>query len=272
VGVVVLAVLLATSGHSLDAAVRLNRRQVALHGRERELLANARLENAIVILPAPPPDGAWLGHPRPSFMNSPDLQGPVLFAGDLAGRNFELMERFPGRALYRQFSRTPSGRARPSPEPTLWRLQPQVAAAFRFRVRVENTDGQPVVSAYLTDSVRAISYVIDRHSQLGRSYDLTWTVSAFGVALENAPEAPWERTLLAPLGSGTLAVGVSSGPSERRADAALVESRFWYRIRAGAGPVDLMLPGEPWRRAAGPKARWYDLDLPATFTVEVSAA
>jgi hypothetical protein len=273
-GVVLLAVVVGNAAVSVDAAVRLNQRQVALHASEREVLAAARLTNAVVIVPAPLPDGPWLGHPRPTFVNNPDNTGPVLFATDLAGRNFELLDRFPGRTFVRQLSRTPSGLTRFAPQPTLWTLQPLTATVFRLRARVTNTDGQPLLSAYLTDSLRSVSYVVDRHSSRGRTYELTWTVSAQGISLDGAAEPAWERTLNAPTGAGTLAVGVSSGPSvDRRRDAALVETRYWYRVPAG-GSVQLMLPGEPWRKAAGRDAaglehRWLDLDLPHTWSVEV---
>jgi hypothetical protein len=274
---VVAVLLLVTSATSLDTRIRRNERQVALHDREAALLRDAHLRDALVILPSEPPDGAWLMHPRPSFMNDPGLRGSVLFATDHGGANFALVDRFPGRALYRQFSRVPPGERRPVPQPTLWRLQPRTAARYTVHVHVRNTDGSPVVAAYVAERARSTRYIVDRASRPGATYELTWSVSPTGIELLGAPgppdqEPPGQAQLTVPGSAGTLAVGVSFGGSTSSVASAREECRFWYRTRADGRAVDLMLPGEVWQFRSSARPQWLGQDVGADFAVSVATA
>ena len=94
-GALIVAAVLVGTGLSILPKVQLDRRHVALHNRERRILDSAHLQNAVVFLPNEQPDGAWLMHPRPSFMNDPDLRQSVLFALDHKGDNFDLVDRYP---------------------------------------------------------------------------------------------------------------------------------------------------------------------------------
>jgi hypothetical protein len=261
--------IVASSLAAIHNRIGVNRSMVALHGRERALLAGARLRDAIVILPSEPPDGAWLGHPRPSFINDPELRQPVLFATDHGGENFRLLDDFPDRSLYRQFSRTaPDG----SHRPVLWKLSSVAGPTLLVRQHVENPDGSPVVVVDAGDAHGRVSYLIDARSSAGRSYDLTWSISPSGATLQGPGTAvELSRAPNPALSTGTLTFGATFGPT---ADAATshtrLEVRYWYRARDGR--VAMMLPGEGWRRGATPQARWVDSDLGPTFTASVSPA
>ena len=287
---IVVAVVLGTV-YSLLPKVQLDHRYVALHGRERQLVDGARLQNALVFLPNDPPDGAWLMHPRPSFMNAPDLQQSVLFALDHEGENFDLVDRYPHRTFYRQLSRIPARDAGHRFAPVLWRLSPTSARTFGIRAHIVNTGGQPVVTAYLADGTRRYRYSLDQHSTAGRSYDVVWTISPQGVQFvavgqppDSAVQLPDDATALTDppvatkaLGSpvsavvpGVLTVGAELGGDTTRANAALTEERFWYRPRVDG--ADLMLPGEQWHHDVVPRRVWFAQDDPDRLTVDVRAS
>jgi hypothetical protein len=267
-GTVLAVLILASSVAAISHRIGVNRAMVALHGRERALVAAAHLDDAIVILPSEPPDGAWLGHPRPSFINDPSLRQPVLFATDHGGDNFRLLDDFPGRSLYRQFSRmAPDG----SHRPVLWKLSSVRAPALVVHTHIENVDGSPIVTVDAGDARGRVTYLIDEHSVAGRAYDLTWSVSPTGAVLQgpgtpvalDGPAAP-------ALSTGTLTLGASFGAAVHAPGAARVEVRYWYRVRDGA--VAVMLPGEGWRRGSASKGRWLDTDVGPAFTTAVAAA
>jgi hypothetical protein len=268
IGTAVLVLLLVTASLSLYPRIRLDYRQAAIHSREQGLVDRAHLRNAIVFVPSDAPDGAWLLHPRAPYMNDPQLRQSVLFATDHAGTNFDLVDRYGARSLYRELSRIPPGATAGRPVPTLWRLHPQSAAAFHFHVHLVNTDGQPVITAYLGDGARLYRYALDHSSARGRSYDVDWTISPQGVTVDGAGASPGADSDVAAaalevnsaraLLPGTLVLGAESGPSAERSSANLVEERYWLRSRPGG--LDLMLPGEQWRYEAGPRPRWLGQD------------
>ena len=268
-GAALVLLLVASSGVALDHRIRLNLVQVALHRREVQLVDEAGLTNALVILPSERPDGAWLGHPRPSFLNDPELQGPVLFATDHGGENFELFDGYRSRAFYRQMSRSPAGTTPRPAEPVLWRLTPTAASSAVFHVQVTNIDDDPVVTTFVTDGRRRISWVIDRDAHAGSTYDLTWTFTPEGLSLLGGAEAPIIDDFGSPVGSGTLAVGVTTGPTELQDGADIVEQRFWYRVPADGRTVDLVLPGEQFQRSGDANARWRAQDVGPSFAVSV---
>lgn len=248
------------SGVSLDQRLDVNRRLVAAQRREQALIDSARLRDAIVVLPAPGRDGGWIGHPRPSFLNDPQLRGPVLFAVDRAGETLRLFDDFGDRDLYRLLARrgVPDPAARPAP--VLWPIDRVAGTAVDVPVRVVNTDGRPVVTVDVTDGKQSRRFVLDQHSGPGRAYDVTWRLEEGSIGLrggDGAPVAGPSGELTALRGSGTVAVGVEFGAVGGAPGAgARVESRFWYRMVGGR--VELVTPGEPWTKdGAGP---WLDWD------------
>jgi hypothetical protein len=276
VGTALLVVLLAMAGLTLDTRVRVNQRMVALHRRERQLVDSANLHRAIVFLPGDPRDGPWLLHPRPSFMNDPGLRQPVLFAADRAGANFQLVDHFPRWTFYRQFSRAPAGRT--TPAPVLWRLDPRSARAFRFHLHAENIEGQPVVTAYVSDGRHSRRISLDRDSRVGRSYDVYVTVSPTAVKVDGGEQTEsLDEALAALKGSGTLSLGVGFGNATDLTSSKVTETRYWYRARPhhvvpDQGLVDLMLPGEQWRYRPGVKPAWVSQDVGHAFTAVVEPA
>ncbi len=268
-GAALVVLMVATSGVALHQRIGLNLVQVALHQREVQLVDDADLHDALVILPSERPDGAWLGHPRPSFLNDPELEGPVLFATDHGGANFELFDDYRSRALYRQMSRSPAGTTPEPAEPVLWRLTSTTSSSAVFHVHVTNIDDDPVVTTFVTDGTRRISWVVDRDARLGSSYDLTWSFTPEGLTLLDAAEPPLIDDFGSPVGTGTLSVGVTTGPTEFQDGADIVEQRFWYRVPADGHTVEAVLPGEQFQRSGDSGARWRAQDVGPSFAVSV---
>lgn len=269
-GAVTLTMLVLSAGVLLVPKVQLNRHQVALHDQERALLDGAGLHDALVFLPAEPPDGAWLLHPRPSFMNDPDLRQSVLFAIDHRGDNVDLAERFPGRALYRLLARIPAEDPYRRYAPALWPLRTRSGDRVVLHQHIVNRGGEPVVTAYLSDGTHRLRYRLDAHSTLGRTYDVDWMVSAAGVALlptGGAAVALSEDPRDPPL-AGTLTVGAESGTTTDRPTSTLREVRYWYRVRADR--VTLVLPAEPWQYEPGPSPVWRGQDGDSSLRVDVA--
>jgi len=269
----VLAGLLAviSAGALLVSPVRLNQRYVTLHNRERALIEDAQLSSAVVFLPREKPDGPWLLHPRPSFMNDPDLEQSVLFAVDHAGDNFQVVDKYPNRRFYRQMPRHLPGDALLRPSPILRELEPRAARRFQVRVRAENPDELSVVTVYATNGQRSVRHVIDRSSRRGKTHEATWTVTVDGPELQGATEPPFERTLSGSLGAGELTFGATFGSTQDSVSSPAVERRYWYRARPGDGELDLMLPGELWQRVVVPgRSFWLDIDQGPSLSVEVT--
>ncbi len=269
----VVATLLAvvSAGAFLVNPVRLNQKFTAIHNRERAVVDEAQLSNAVVFLPSEKPDGAWLLHPRPSFMNDPALKQSVLFAVDHAGDNFQLVDRYPNRRFYHQISRHLPGDVISRPSPILRKIEPRSARRFQVRVRAENPGDLPLVTMYATDGKRSVRHVVHRSGRRGSTHEATWTVTANGPELQGATEPPFERTLTAPLGAGHLMFGATFSEISDSESSPAAERRFWYRARPVDGEVDLMLPGELWRRVTlSDRTFWLDTDPGPELTVEVT--
>jgi 4-amino-4-deoxy-L-arabinose transferase-like glycosyltransferase len=272
------ACLLVTSGTTLERAIDLNVHQVALHRREREVVDRAGLHRALVFLPSEPPDGPWLGHPRPSFINDPDLDGDVLFALDLTGRNFELLDRHRDRSVYRQLSRVAVGDPTRRAVPVLWPVRPTSAPAFRVDAHIVNVDGQAVVAAYLIDGTHRYRAELDRASAAGRAYDVSWLVgpgsvqlaSGGAVTVERLPGPIRLRGDPSPPPGTVLTVGVDLGPAPDGDPTLRTEQRFWFRSRTDG--CDLVLPGEQWHFEHQPKPLWLAQDDPAHLVIDVRPA
>lgn len=290
-GALIVGAVVAGTLYSLLPRLELDQRFVALHNQERHLVDGAHLQNAIVFLPSEPPDGAWMMHPRPSFMNDPDLRQSVLFALDHKGGNFDLVDRYPHRTFYRQLSRIPVGDPAHHYAPVLWRVSPTAARTFSIRTHIVNTGGQAVVTAYLADGTHRYRYALDQHSTAGRAYDVVWTISPDGVQFVAVGQPPGSAVLLpddsvamtdppssakgpaspvAAVVSGVLTVGAELGADTNRASASLIEDRFWYRPRADG--ADLMLPGEQWHYDVTPRRAWFAQDDPDRLTVDVRSS
>lgn len=271
VGVVASVLVVASAAALLVPPVRLNQEYVALHNREAALVEDAQLSEAVVFVPSEPPDGAWLMHPRPSFMNDPELDGSVLFAVDHKGDNFQLVDRYPERTFYRQIPRHRPGDALGQPTPTLKQLDPRAAKRFEVRVKLTNPNDVPVVTAYATDGQRSRRFVLDRSSRKGATYEAIWEVTVNGVEPRGFSEPPFVASLSGPLGAGQLAFGVTFSATTDPLSSPAVEERYWYRARHEDGEVDMMLPGEKWQYVLLPRRNlWVNSDAGPQFSVEVT--
>lgn len=193
----------------------------------------------------------------PFLENSPTLDQPVLYAEDRGAEDFRLVDRYPGRALYRLSEDLPPGRTTGGPL-TLDRLRVTAGSAVVLRQRLTNPTDRPVAEAYLRIGETVWSQPLDQASARGRTYDVTWTLTAPGSATSSAPGAV---ALPADPASGLLAAGLSVRPPGQAASGAdrRWERRTAFRLAQGSQQVQLLGPGTGWTHGDSPGADWTEL-------------
>jgi hypothetical protein len=192
----------------------------------------------------------------PFLENSPSLRQPVLYAEERGAKDFELVDRYPDRALYRLSEYLPSDSATGG-SLRMDRLRVESGPAVTLRARLTNPTDSPVVVGYLTDGHRTWSRTLDVASVRGRSYDVSWTVAAPGAV---GPPDGSAVPLPGDPPAGVLAMGLELRPAGDGTGAAgrRWEQRVAYRLvegsagGQGAAQVQVLVPGEGWAsRATG---------------------
>jgi 4-amino-4-deoxy-L-arabinose transferase-like glycosyltransferase len=95
-GVLVLLTLVNLAGY-LPWQLKRYRGLYGVTGKARELLSEARLDNALVIVRN---ENGWKDYATAFAMNAPTLDGPVVYASDCEPLNELLLAHYPGRAVY----------------------------------------------------------------------------------------------------------------------------------------------------------------------------
>ncbi|MCW2704267.1 MAG: hypothetical protein JWQ37_2262 [Blastococcus sp.] len=204
------------------------------------------LRDAVLLLPGRG-DLGFLSS-TPFLENDPSLRQPVLYGEDRGADNFELLDRYPGRSLYRLSEdltpgETTGGRL------SMDLLRVDAGPEVRLKLRLTNPTDRPVAVAYVTDGRQVWSRILDEASTHARAYDVVWTIAA-----PDAAQPPPEEAVRLPAGptAGVLAVGVelrgpgeAAGSPDRR-----WEQRLAYRLVDGVARVELLEPGQGWMRDA----------------------
>ncbi|MGY1635044.1 hypothetical protein ACI78V_00125 [Geodermatophilus sp. SYSU D00742] len=188
----------------------------------------------------------------PFLENVPSLQQPVLYAEDRGPEVFGLVDRHPDRALYRLSEDLPSGRTTGG-RLGMERLRVSTGSAVTVRLRLENPTDREVVVAYLSDGRSVWSRTLDRDSARGRTYDVSWTVTAPGTAPPLGGDAV-RLSAGAPSGVMTAGIDVRVAGEEDRPGRRW-ERRAAYRLDDGSGRVELLHPGRGWSQD-GPGEDW----------------
>jgi 4-amino-4-deoxy-L-arabinose transferase-like glycosyltransferase len=213
-------------------------------------IESAHLKDAIVFVP--PVYGPILLHPFAALGNTPDVDGPILYAINRYSDNFALIQAYPDRMIYRfdyfgLYTEEPDNVAQTQLQP-IERLR---TGQFQQHMRIVNPDGSPIVSAFLWNGNRKVEYLIDDNSRLGKTYDVDWTITtheAFltGDYVRQTPDA-------SPLESDQyLSLAVSFGQGQDEASASIYEWRFWFQVLPD-GRLDLALPPEQWHNPEFPR-------------------
>jgi len=210
-----------------------------------------------------------------TLSNPPDLRSDVLYALDRGARNADLITEYRDRRVYRIVKELP-------PNMELTRLPARVkpvavvsGPAVTLRTTVTNTNGNPVVIAYLCRGSRIHRYVLDTASTAGRSYDVTWTLLPDTTRFEGPYTGITSR--LKPMQHGAcgkerpdrLTVGASFGSSEQARDPDRSEARYYARVQGGQ--VQVLTAPENWLRF-GRNHAWLPADVAGNLDVRLEAA
>jgi hypothetical protein len=178
--------------------------------------------------------GPYLLHLNPFSENSPDLDGPVLYAVDRGAETFELLERHPDRTPFMQ---TTSNTAlddaihHPDAVPPEIFVDPIVVHAGRavsFRVKVRNPDGAASVVASIQVGDQVEQRVLEPEAEGSSTYSTEWTVvpaSDVGAVARGGIPASGKGVIAVYAGLGTDPSNAVNGPQERE--------KFTFRVHDG---------------------------------------
>jgi len=204
-------VALAAEASVLGPPVERNLAYTGAYERAYEPFEDRRLENAVVF--APTTYGDWLAHPFQRFRNDPGLNGPIVYALDRGGGNFDVVDAYPNRTHYRYTYRGEwLGEPGTRITPALQRLEVRRAPRLEATTTVGVPGDAVAVVVRISNGETAARYRIADAAIDGSRLTLRWTLAPDGVRLGNASDgierASGPETL--PLdGSGTLAVSIT---------------------------------------------------------------
>ncbi|MEY2590913.1 MAG: hypothetical protein QOJ67_2897 [Acidimicrobiaceae bacterium] len=194
---------------------------------------------AVVVVPDGE-DGAYVLHPRGALGNSAELSDVTLFAADLGGRNLELFDRFPDRAVYRLQTVSDGRTARPD----VGLLRRVRAPSLDLTIRAKPLPDRPVFVTYAAVANQADRVcVVDRAATPDRAIAARVRMSPTAVTLLGCEGG--DVTVPLPGGPSTVVLGAASSAKAELATGSQVESRYWVRL--GDGAVDVITPPATWR-------------------------
>ena len=136
----------------------------------------------VVFLPTP--YGDWLNHPFQYLRNDADLNGTTVYALDRGDENFEVVDAYPDRDLYRYAYRgdwAPTGGS--VVEPVVERLRIVEGSAVRLTTTVPVPDGVTSVVATVGGDEDTTYTTVDAE---GGNATVEWWVNETSVALDGA--------------------------------------------------------------------------------------
>ena len=184
--------------------------------------------------------GPYLLFTNPFVANDPEMDGRTLYAVDRGPANLDLIRAMPDRTPYSQRLSRAADYLLPRRHPKEWdvsyeRIRILRGDAVELRVRVRNTVGRPVVVAGVTVGDVQFRRTLDSGSELGDTYETTFTFGTGGGNDVRLPE-----------GSDVVAVNAGVGFTEALAwKAPLYQIRFDYRL--ADGELEVAAPGDSLR-------------------------
>ncbi len=141
-------------------------------------------ENAVVFLP--PAYGEWLNHPFQTLRNDPGLDGPRVYAVHRGPADFDVVDAYPDRQLYRY---TYNGDWSPDPsQPIRPRIVP-VDVAFAERLTARTTVSVPDPDAGVRVAIETDGGRVERSlssDAVGDELAVDWSVGPEGATLAGA--------------------------------------------------------------------------------------
>jgi hypothetical protein len=233
----VLVVLALVAGTAIEVGDKVRRNARVRDDVAREVDAvDATVQGRAVVIVPRGPDGPYVLHPRGAMGNSPDLSDKRLFAADLGGRNLELFDRFPDRAIYR-FS-TVGG------QPEVGHVERMRSASISVTIHATPLPGRSALMTYaaIEGEVDQVC-VVDRNARPDRPSVSVATITPAAITLTGCDGGD----VTAPVrpGASTIVLGAASSTNAELATGAQVESRYW--ARSDGSQIELVTPPQTWR-------------------------
>jgi hypothetical protein len=195
---------------------------------------------AVVVLPASE-DGPYVLHPRGFFGNSPDLSDGTLFAADLLGRNVELFDRFPDRAIYR-LQELDDGFGG---HPDVRSLRMVHTPSLDVDSTITAADAHSKITIYAADAGHFfLSCVVSSAPSPGQTFQDSIRATAATVTLNGCETG--DVTVALPPEPTTLVVGAARGPNADPGAGDETEQRYW--LRPNYNGLDIITPADTWHR------------------------
>jgi hypothetical protein len=185
--------------------------------------------------------GPYVMHLNPFGINSPNLDGPVLYATDPGSAVFDLIARHPDRTPYMEITSDigfdDAIHHHDASPPTIAVLPITVRSgpALTFTVKVHNPTGAPSVVASIQAGSRVYQRVLTPDPSGDGTYSTQWTV----VPASAAADAPAGAVLLTGRGTISILAGLGNDPSSA---ASLPQQRENFMYRVHNGEVQVLNP------------------------------
>jgi hypothetical protein len=254
-GAVAVAMVVVTV-HALVDKVDVARAITAGHRKFHDVVANEAPDGSLVLLPD---DARYVMSPYPYLMNSPDLDGRVVYAVDRGAENADVLARFPDRPAFRLRAELAPGDALLDPSVHLIPVRVDAGATVELHVRVTAPAADRRMTAYLDADGGRREMALADATTAGETFDVTWTLAAPG----QRPAADRDDVveLLGGAEGGTeVVVGVTvADPAASDVDPDRFERRFQVRLRTDAAGdvVEMLRPGVGWHLAHFPAGEFW---------------
>lgn len=239
VAIVTFLSMLGVSAYVFHKAVQVNLQLTEDNRRLYTAVANADLDRSLVFVP--PMWGPHLLHPFSALQNTPDYDGPTVYALDRGDEaNLLLVEDFPGRTLHRlrvhgHYRALPPDPGLTSSLEPLAVVEPE---ALRTRVVLRNPTAEPYLVLSVARAGRKDSFVLATQSSSARRYEVSIAVTTDSVDVAGPVEGHSVEQVEP---DRSLVVSVAVGPAAGEPLQTLYERRLAYAIRPGS--LKVLLPG-----------------------------
>lgn len=218
--------------------------------------------------------GKYPIHLNPYAVNSPNLDGRILYAADREAENIDLISAHPERTPYLERSSDPGwddpGHKAPTPEITLVPLSVVDGKTVTLRVRVTNPGRDAVVVVYLNagTEIAAQSRIDARTFTSSESsdgaFETEWTLTP-----STQPAADGTVALTPRLGD--VSIGFASGQTVEQALAGRqTQEHFSYRLDNDR--IDMLYPSRKFHgKVVRGKLRLREVESLSTLNVELVA-
>ena len=236
--------------------------QAYAHTRENQLIyrpfVEQKLDQALVFVP--PLVEPFLFSAFPYLINTPTLDGPVLYALNRDYQNFELLDAYPDRTAYRfDYTGPYTHQPNDNPQTALVKLERLQVDRFTQHLRLVNPTDNSYVYAEVCNNKQCETYLLDTASQQGREYDIEWLISPAQVELKgNYQQQLSAITGLLPKHQLIIAAAFSN--TLERDTQQIFERRFTFRLTE-KNQLDMLMPPETWTNPLWPIAEWQQQDI-----------